>query len=486
MSFGKQWRIDGLLTTKTSCHIGDGGTTCHPALKDGDGPEDKIDITAVVRDSNGRAYIPGTSIKGNIRSWLKKRSFDPSIVEVLFGSQEADKDDAVGGKAEFWNAYAQDQNVSYDSPYWRPERLTDVTVSVSIDRRTKTAIDQKLFHQEFVPPGVTFGMTIIVQDAEKNEIEHLLYALKHGFWDDNPIVMGAFTGNGWGKFHWELKSISRMDREDVANWLKSDAPGIGCDAALPLTEQERQELFDGLNAINHAAADNLLKIPLRLNFTSPFLVNDPGRVDDNTADHVPRRNHQGKIILPAESFRGAFRSQAERIIRTLYNHACSPDKPCNAIKSVCEVKNLCLACQLFGASGWKSPVSFTDFVQCNEEKCLTQEFVAIDRFTGGGAEHLKFNAQSVFRPMLEGAITVDTEKIEPWGYGLLALTFRDLVEGDITFGFGAAKGYGVCETDMIDIPISEEKVREGVEEFRYLVIEERSTDYAQSLPFCAS
>ena len=34
--------------------------------------------------------------------------------------------------------------------------------------------------------------------------------------------------------------------------------------------------------------------------------------------------------------------------------------------------------------------------------------------------------------------------------GLLALTLRDLLEGDVTFGFGAAKGYGACTAEFAD------------------------------------
>ena len=481
MRFSNRWRIEGLLITKTPCHIGNGNTTTHDnLLKDKDKPDDKVDITAVARDVDGLSYIPGTSIKGNIRSWFRNRGCNDPITEELFGSEEVDGENAVGGKAEFWNAYAlRDQNISCDSPYWRLERLTDVTVSVSIDRRKKTAIDQKLFHQEFVPPGVKFGMIINIPDAEEDEIAHLLYALEYGFSDEDPIVMGAFTGNGWGRFGWKLESISRMDSEDVRNWIESSAPSTGWYATGQLTEEERQELFNKVNGIDLATSDTLLRVPLKLKFKGPFLVNDPGRVNDGAADHTPRRNHQGKLVLPAESFRGAFRSQAERIIRTLEGSACDPDDPCKAIQSGEEVKERCLACQVFGASGWKSPVSFTDFVQCGAEKPeKKQEFVAIDRFTGGGAEHLKFNAKAVYSPVLEGVITIDTDKRELWEYGLLALTFRDLVEGDITFGFGAAKGYGVCEAEITDIPISEEKIKAGVKEFRKVVVERRETNYA--------
>lgn len=82
-----------------------------------------------------------------------------------------------------------------------------------------------------------------------------------------------------------------------------------------------------------------------------------------------------------------------------------------------------------------------------------QDFVAIDRFTGGGAESLKFDAKSFHRPVLRGSLTLDLEAVQrarpgEWCLGLMALVLRDLCEGDIPLGFGAAKGYGACTASL--------------------------------------
>ena len=111
MLSNNRWRIEGYLTTKSPLHVGSGFVTTHPDLGDGN---DLIEITAVQTDVNGCAYIPGTSIKGTIRSWLDNGGVNPAIIEQLFGSEDMNKRDAVGGKAEFWNAYAVTlQNIAY-------------------------------------------------------------------------------------------------------------------------------------------------------------------------------------------------------------------------------------------------------------------------------------------------------------------------------------------------------------------------------------
>ena len=96
-----------------------------------------------------------------------------------------------------------------------------------------------------------------------------------------------------------------------------------------------------------------------------------------------------------------------------------------------------------------------------------QEFVAIDRFTGGAADAKKFNAHFVYRPTLKGRLSILLEDLRPWSLGLLALTVRDLIEGDITFGWGASKGYGACRAEIskISCPIAFDVTQAFGEEF---------------------
>ena len=75
--------------------------------------------------------------------------------------------------------------------------------------------------------------------------------------------------------------------------------------------------------------------------------------------------------------------------------------------------------------------------------------VAIDRFTGGGVDKLKFAAEGTYQPTLTGKIMLDLKRLQNAGAGdwvalLLLWTLRDLVEGDIRFGHGKSKGFGHC------------------------------------------
>jgi hypothetical protein len=110
---------------------------------------------------------------------------------------------------------------------------------------------------------------------------------------------------------------------------------------------------------------------------------------------------------------------------------------------------------MLGASGWRSPIEIGDFELVGTAQEHPQEFVAIDRFTGGAAEERKFNARGLYAPAFRGRLRIRLDRakaagVEGWGWLWLVFLLRDWMEGDITFGFGAAKGYGAC-TALIEV-----------------------------------
>ena len=453
MPFKDRWQIVGTLTTRTPLHVGNGESTTRDALvvEEAAGTP-KVQIAAVATDCQGQAYIPGTTLKGNLRAWLKRHDLAPTTVKEVFGSEDAGADDAVGGKAEFWDACVMARpNPAPPVPYWHPQRLTGVAAAVAIDRRTHTASPNKLLHQEFVPPGVTFAVTITGQDVQPDELDLLLYALEQFNSAHTPVSIGAGTGDGQGRLTWALKDITRLSKADVVAWLqRQDAP-VGYAGCRSLAPAEREALVAQALRAFAPTVQPALTLHLELHFAGPFLVNDPSQIipDTNTPNHMPLRDAEGRVLLPARSIRGVIRSQAEKIVRTLnVKAACRSTDLKESCGPIYEIQhrttNLCLTCQVFGATGWRAPVEFSDFVLLpgSLETPWHQEFLAIDRFTGGGADGLKFNAQAVYQPVLSGTLRLDMQRLDLWALGLLALTLRDAIEGDMTFGFGASKGYG--------------------------------------------
>jgi hypothetical protein len=110
------------------------------------------------------------------------------------------------------------------------------------------------------------------------------------------------------------------------------------------------------------------------------------------------------------------------------------------------MRKLCPVSLLFGAPGWAAPLRFGPFTGPGSD-ADRQEFLAIDRMTGGGVPHLKFNAKPARGCVLQGQVELDLDALQRgaggiWPAVLLVMALRDLDEQDVLLGFGAAKGYG--------------------------------------------
>jgi CRISPR/Cas system CSM-associated protein Csm3 (group 7 of RAMP superfamily) len=483
MQFHNRWLISGTLKTISPLHVGDGQTIERTGWKVEAGPKkgQSVQIPSVATDIFSKPYLPGMSIKGNLRQWLETAGSSPiGLIDTVFGT-ESDKPSAMGGKAEFWDAmYLREDSNCRNVPHWDNSRSTGVMAFCATDRSRRVTAHSKLFHIEFVPPGVTFGLTVSGQNLDEDEISLLLLALEGFNRPSGCVTLGASTSSGWGRFSWHLERISRFTNCELPAWLQQKPLQSWDKFAVPLPKAEIEALLPRASspAITHGP---FIEIGLDLQFEGPFLVNDPAAAKNtpandrtDTADQVPLCDISGFPYLPAESVRGAMRSQAEKIIRTLNPAAAclerGPLSPCGTVYNQKSVENLCLSCHIFGAPGWKGLLEWSDFTWNPEKnrpkKFLTQQFVSIDRFTGGSLEDALFNIQYAYKPVLSGILRISMTRaadvpgkaswyLKPWAIGLLSLLLRDLAQGDIGFGFGNSKGFGACRASITSVKVSE-------------------------------
>ncbi len=502
MAFQNRWSIEGTLTTIAPLHVGSGDITTRENLFEPseDGSERRhAEVAAVAIDAAGRAYVPGTALKGVARSWLHRHGATSDVLEKLFGIAGSAADEATGtvriepraGAVEWWDARATPEpvRVAQLPPYWDPRRLTGVRASVTINRRVRAAEAQRLFHIEFVPPGVAFDVTVTGQNLDDDEIALLLRVLEA--FNDSPdgLSVGAATVDGWGRLCWTLRTIRSLTAADVEAWIARPDRPVGYDALVPLapdrvatlvsrsrdplTSARRVDASPPEGAVAKVPVRAVLRLELELTFDGPLLVNDPSQTGEHPRpDRAPLRDHRGRALLPAASLRGALRSQAERILRTLAGNpdvCCTFDagrpgaRSCTAVHRLSDFdsgneRRPCLICRLFGVSGWRSPIGISDFTASDYQPGteVRQELVAIDRFTGAVAGKKKFSAAAVWRPVLTGTITIDLgalgrADVGPEGVGLLALAVRDLLDGDVPLGSGVARGYGAARGRIVRI-----------------------------------
>lgn len=461
-----RYRIRGRLTTTSPLHLGCGEIIQRTGLntRDAGGIKIAVDVQAVATDCRGKPYLPGSAVKGVARPACKALGADDKALDRLFGSRD------LGGSVVFHDATIElPFEPAEHVPHACAERLTGVAVRTAVDRRRRTPRHQQLFHVEFVPAGASFALELTAGALDDEDLALLLAGLGQ-LGQRAATSLGAQTGQGWGRASWQREAVEVLLSERARRWLREGAKEVIACCFEPLAAERLDELERRAGGLAPSASARL-GLGLKLCFEGPFLSSDtdPRRAGPGAEqpDIAPLLDADGRALLPSTSLRGALRSRAERIVRTLggAHAACGPGATrsvCAAVESLDEIKiTLCPVCQLLGAPGWASPLEVSDFVAGEGDdagKPLDQHFVAIDRFTGGGAEHLKFQARAVVRPTLAGRLTLDLEGLArvgvgPWALGLLALVLRDLAEGDVPLGFGGARGYGACRASFEDLEL---------------------------------
>lgn len=478
MSERCRWMIEGTLTTRSPMHIGSGEVWTEDCLskRAEAGGTSAVEVSAVSVDARGRAYIPGSAIRGALRSlllrYVQRRgglaapsnpADDPRVVG-LFGSQQS------GSRLEFRDAFLDDSagapTFGAAPPCWNPVRHTGIATSVAIDRVTRAARRQLLFHEEFVPEGVSFAASVVLHDATEEDVVRLLGLL--GAFDRDLTTVGAGGGGGWGRLAWGPRSIRRMRRDDVRRWLSDPHRPMAVAAMTPVAAEETDALRTRARAETDALStveDGWIHADFALEFDSDFLVNEPTRrQSDDDPDHAPLLDAHGRPMLRETAVHSVLRSQAERILRTVAGSGaccgigtahdrCAPKQP--GAGRAHPTAGLCPVCRLFGSTNWATVLHTTRFTSVADVNCERRDQIAVDRFTGGVAGSKKFDALVALAPTLRGRISLNLDRLSsgeggPVEIALLLLLFRDLLEGDLSFGFGSARGQGTCRGRIED------------------------------------
>ena len=293
-----------------------------------------------------------------------------------------------------------------------------------------------MFYQEFVPEGITFSVEIPATRLTDDEIALLLAILEEGAsHTTHPYQLGANGADGWGRVVWTLTDVKQWNSMPGPSFAPASVGFACCTSAWQRPADSRPSI----SVPAHASVE------LVLDFQGPFLVNDASRAkteDTPESEKEARTNFtplcraDGTVWLPSSSFRGALRSRAEFLLRSL-NPAATGDPNESLGNGPIE--------RIFGHTSQAARLTIQEFTQVNVCVPRKQDFVAIDRFTGGAADDAKFDALYADAPTLKTRMTLNLEGLEPEDVALLALALRDVCEGKVTFGFGASKGYGIAK-----------------------------------------
>lgn len=465
----RRWTIRGKLTTRAPLHVGSGALTTHEDIRVSTGgpsatPGQLCDVQAVVRDSRsatsgrriGLPCIPGTALKGVLRAWGERffTSSDPRKRLVrIFGEREKDSPVAESGWAEFTTAFVKPTGNSSGKeklftehvPYWCKERMTGIMSHVAIDPRTGAAARHLLFFQEFVPERVEFNVEIHAVRLDEDDIALLLAILQYGAkHSTHPYHFGSNGANGWGRMDWELEEKISLT-ELPATGLDANAKELP--SPIELDWRQTFRLPEPNTKVPHLAVE------LTLAFQGPLLVDDKSRARTKAGVADPKKTNltflhrwDGTAWLPSSSLRGAIRARAEFLIRSFQSAQASyPQSSCPGDDSIM---------RLFGDTSRQSRLMITECEDGRSEggtkstataNARRQDFVAIDRFTGGAADGMKFDATFADRPILKSHLVLDLAGLKREDVALLIAAIRGVCDGTVSVGYGGSKGYGYAQ-----------------------------------------
>ena len=244
-TFESRLEITADLVAKTALRVGKGGEAAEPTATD----------LPVLKDAEGRPYIPGSSLRGVLRSHVERLV---RAIETLAKDERKDgrgacnpvqesewcvksdqmrtwreaarwRDDGDVWLAEqIWNSSCRVCRV-FGSP-WLASRVRiadlhakgearfEVRPGVAIDREKETVAN--LYDFETVPAGVCFSLNITAENLDVAERGLLWLGLRE--LERGHIHLGGFKGRGLGQVTLEnlrLRGVEASDRQALRDYL---------------------------------------------------------------------------------------------------------------------------------------------------------------------------------------------------------------------------------------------------------------------------
>jgi CRISPR/Cas system CSM-associated protein Csm3 (group 7 of RAMP superfamily) len=332
---------------------------------------------------------------------------------------------------------------------------------IAIEASSGTAREHFFYTRALLPKGTKFyfSMELDVNTGDKETVlgalTHLLEALTTGeirFGSNKTRGFGAMKLVDMKVYYYDFNIDGAFDK-----WLDrkpSDNAGI--------------ESLGGYHGVKRQNADQKYSVVISWAPVSKIMVKS-GR-DGIETDMLPLMTGTDKglvPVIPGSSIKGVLRSQACRVMRTIFGQ--DP----NAQETYLDIVN-----DMFGDGNnsgrvfiddvylSETGVSYDDWINESNLDRITvhEDHVAIDRFTGGASEGALYSARPVPKTVTINdietklhwtpiKITIDfsarlkkpDETSRLAELALLELLIRDMREGLIPIGFGTNRGLGDIE-----------------------------------------
>ncbi len=304
---------------------------------------------------------------------------------------------------------------------------------VGIDRTTGAASDGALYEHEFLPRGTRFSIRITAEgrdgeqknDGERKDnkqsegiprpapseaIELLLHLIRTLF-KSKAVSLGGRTGSGQGRIKVQESNEERQDSDDQYLRIVAQSKGIVGKEPVDIVDALTGALTEGPESpkgTDSSAWVGTQPARITINWWSPtgiFVAEDEKLTKQRKAAKEAENEEKGtdeevhevvyplrdpseewenaQLLIPGTSIRGALRSRASRIARTVL--AARDDfKPLTSHdihEQIAAEPNLVR--YMFGSTEYRGAVTVHDCLSTKRGKLIEVTHNAIDRWTGG-------------------------------------------------------------------------------------------------------
>ncbi len=405
-------------------------------LRIASGKTDELTDILVLKDKEGRAFIPGTSMAGVLRSAITDL-YDVTTAEVLFGNAEDEGNQSC---------------ISIQDVMLRDASII-VRDGVAIDALAGTGKDKAKYDFEAVERNAhgDLQMEITVREAvleehflPLTEYRHELFYQKGDMFGELAATLADLLTQGIRVGSLTTKGFGRVRSEGVAAFSDFDfTEGRDADAWMDyLTEGTLPgpAYISSQSAAQYAKSNFVVKACFAVQ--SSLLVRDAEAAEDYDAEEsisAVQMRSGTDYVIPGTSVKGALRSKAMKLLLALSDNQ--------------QEKTTRFLDRLMGTAGKKASEDgrksrlLVDEVYIAEKDLfeMKQTRNRIDRFTGGTIDNALFTEVPVWQnnkgvPVLSLGLEVsDCSAAEA---GLVLLLLKELWLGNLPLGGGKSVGRG--------------------------------------------
>ena len=475
-----------------------------------EGKDRQTVVRRFARDGRDRPILTGRSVKGALRAACRRylsgqpdgdiaAVLNPAALRRLWGD-EGKKSASAPLRAACLTVHTvelcpagADGTVDADGAAGElPSRMGN-----AIDRYWGSVADGALFEHEYLPAGRPLEIVITAQaglpdgvDVPAGAVEpatpeqvETLFGLFLGLFRSERIAFGGRQGAGWGR-------VRPDARPGAGFWTLTRAPLGSCDDLVSWLSGG-QDMAGTITPVDCGGPDRM-RITVEWNSPTGILVADPriseaelerkrqekekreraaqeagrsGEPDDVRDDYVPARQMrtdtaQGeRLVLPGSSVRGALRSRASRIARTILAARRAPVEDWSDTDVHAQLAgDPVLVRDLFGSTEQHGALTVLDTLAVPGSSRLVPHNAG-DRWTGGVAGGALYGEEIHDAQWGDLTLELNPGSFSPRAdvnrrraaWCLLGLVLAELAAGTLPLGSRGTRGLGQVEVTSIKV-----------------------------------